>query len=190
MNLREYLLQRYDYLKEKAELFFKLLFIFITLIMNTIIAFNDFSGMSFVIYFIIYLFCKFNAVLIHETVHFLLFKLFGLIVVDYEISVFCLKKVDGRFKFFLKNNPLYMGNCTCLYDKKVSYKKYFVALCGGSFINVIIGVGLFIIYIFIDSKFMICQSLACFMNFIKNLLLPDSTDRYLMKRIKEELEWK
>ncbi len=141
------------------------------------------------LYILKYIVCLFvfrlASISIHEISHFFAFIIFNIKVTAFKISVFKIEKANDKYKICIENNKLFSGECTWIYNSSVASYKYIIALCAGSVSNLLISI--VCIILLITNSFNIEPLLLffiCLYNFALNFLNPQSTDRNLIRIIK------
>lgn len=127
------------------------------------------------------------SISIHEISHFLAFIVFKIKVTDLTISVLKISKTNDKYKVSIENNQLFSAECTWIYDGSIPSYKYIIALYAGSISNLLIC--LICIVLLVKGFFsieLLLLLLLCFYNFAFNLLNPGSTDRKLIRMIKNK----
>lgn len=127
------------------------------------------------------------SISIHEISHFFAFVIFKIKVTDLIISVLRINNTNNKYKISIENNRLFSAKCTWIYNSSIPSYKYIIALCAGSISNLLIClIGIIFLVKGFFSMELLLLLLLCFYNFAYNLLRPDSTDRELIRMIKNK----
>ena len=127
---------------------------------------------------------------IHETAHYILFKIYKRPVVELSFGVFRLFFIGGPIKFLFTPKLPFDVLCSCKGLRGISKLKRSACLLAGGLSNLILALILTILFFALPIQkhedAILLLIAACIANACINIFNPDSTDRRLLRRINIE----
>lgn len=173
--------------------------IFLMVILLNIFVFMFYSrikyeGFVFLYFLSIIPICLLLSISIHEFGHLIFFKLFKVTIEEFSISLFTWKLDNNKYLFKYGKYKFFSGLCSSRLKYDIPKNKIQLALSAGGICNFAVSIFLSIIVNFITHTatkyFFIILMIICLITGIVNLLLPNSSDRTLIRYITKKYDEK